>query len=71
MSSPLEVVVRPFSLPANAPAQIYLDNSQNPNTPVRLSVGRGGGTGIIVTLSTQYEETFYMDQAAVEVATEI
>lgn len=65
----LEDVIRPFQLPSNAPAQLYQPQTgQTSQQPVLITCGVGAGVGNPRSFTSNYhiEETFYLDQAAVE-----
>jgi hypothetical protein len=62
----LEVVVRPFQLPSNAPpAQPYVTAQQPSGGPISLFFGRSG-SGRTFTETYSLYESYYVDQEIYE-----
>jgi hypothetical protein len=65
----LEDVVRPFQLPATAPAELYQPQTgQTSQQPVMVTCGVGAGVGNVRSFTSTYSITVtaYLDQSSVE-----
>jgi len=66
MSQEFESIVRPFQDNRITPAQTYYKPGQIGVPNVTLRIGRGGGSGKVITGSYSYNQTYYMINAETE-----